>query len=146
MEYLAAQMEPHTSSETFSLLFSKDHRAEEDFIAGLLIIADFYENGAAGSFGIADSELQSIQSANVDLALKYSALRLLSNNTQMANKCLDVISHVIETLPRYNQRLSDAEAKLFMPALVIKVHSSVHLGGITLTKHHSSVTPNSVRS
>ena len=119
-EYLAIQMEPHTSPELFALLFSKDHRAEEDFMTGLTTLAEFYDNGA-GLFGMAENEVQAIQLANVDLALKYSALQLLSNNTQLANRCLEVMRHVVETLPKYNERFSDAEAKLFVPALIFKV-------------------------
>ena len=33
------------------------------------------------------------------------------------------MTHVVETLPKYNERFSDAEAKLFVPALIIKVSS-----------------------
>ena len=62
-----------------------------------------------------------MQMANVDLAVKYAALKLLSNNTQLANRCLEVIGNVISTLMRLNERFSDPEAKLFGPALVYKV-------------------------
>ena len=120
-EYLAAQMESHTSPEALSLLFSKDHRAEEDFMAGLTIISEFFVGDAASLFGMPEEEIQAAQLANVDLALKYSALKLLSNNTQLANRCLEVFSHVVETFSKYNERFSDAEAKLFVPALIVKV-------------------------
>lgn len=124
-DYLAQQMEPHTSPEAFALLFSKDHRAEEDFMVALSLVADFYDENASAAFEISPEELSLVQLANVDLAVKYAALRLLSNNTQMANRCFDVISHVIETLQRYNERFSDAEAKLFVPALIIKVSPAI---------------------
>lgn len=124
-EYLASQMEPHTSPEVFSLLFSKDHRAEEDYMSGLTGIAQFYEDSTAKKLGMSDDEVQAIQLANVDLALKYSALKLLSNNTQLANRCLEVMTHVVETLPKFNERFSDAEAKLFVPALIIKVDTYI---------------------
>lgn len=120
-EYLASQMEFHASPETFALLFSKDHRAEEDFMVGLSTITDFYDRTAASIFGLNDDELTSLQMANVDLALKYAAIRLLSNNTQMAIRCLEVITNIVETMQGLNERFSDAEAKLFVPALIIKV-------------------------
>jgi cytoskeleton-associated protein 5 len=121
VEYLHLQMEPHTSPEMLQLLYSKDHRAEEDYMAGLALMAEFYDAEVAKSFGLAEEELQAVQMANVDLAVKYAALKLLSNNTQLANRCLEVIGNVISTLMRLNERFSDVEAKLFGPALVYKV-------------------------
>lgn len=120
-DYLSIQMEHHALPELFSQLFSKDHRAEEDFMAALTTLADFYDSGAAATFSMREEELHGFQMANVDLALKYSALKLLSNNTQMANRCLEVITNVIETISKCNERFSDAEAKLFVPALIYKV-------------------------
>ncbi|KAK8854575.1 hypothetical protein IAR55_003314 [Kwoniella newhampshirensis] len=120
-EYLQHQMEPHVAHELFSLLFSKDHRAEEDFMAGLAMISEFYDIKTSKSFALEEEETHALRSANVDLALKYAALKLLGNNTQLANRCLEVINHVVETMPKYNERFSDAEAKLFVPALVFKL-------------------------
>nr|XP_019044957.1 microtubule Associated protein [Kwoniella bestiolae CBS 10118]OCF23887.1 microtubule Associated protein [Kwoniella bestiolae CBS 10118] len=120
-EYLQHQIEPQISPELFSLLFSKDHRVEEDYMAGLSTMSDFYDVNAASSFGLEDDEVQGIQLANVDLALKYAALKLLGNNTQLANRCLELMSNIVELMPRYNERFSDGEAKLFVPALVFKL-------------------------
>lgn len=103
------------------LLYSKDHRAEEDYMAGLALMAEFYDIEVSKSFGLPEEELQAIQLANVDLAVKYAGLKLMSNNTQLANRCLEVIGNVISTLMRLNERFSDVEAKLFGPALVFKV-------------------------
>lgn len=122
-EYLHHQMESQVAPELLSLLFSKDHRAEEDFMAGLAMIREFYDQQTCGSFGLDDHEVESRQLANVDMALKYAALKLLVNNTQLANRCLEVITYVVKTMTRLNQRFSDAEAKLFVPALVFKVRS-----------------------
>lgn len=121
LEYLQPQMEPHASSDIFTLLFSKDHRAEEDFMAALAVISEFYDAETSPTFGLSEDELRSVQMANVDLALKYAGLRLLSNNTQLGNRCLEVISNVMGMLERSGERLSDTEVKLFVPALIIKV-------------------------
>lgn len=121
LEYLHQQMEGHASPEVLSQLFSKDHRSEEDFMAALTVVADFYDVDASGSFGLAEDETQAIQLANVDLALKYAAVRLLMNNTQLANRCLEVITNVLDTLARSGERLNEVEVKLFVPALVIKL-------------------------
>jgi cytoskeleton-associated protein 5 len=123
-EYLAHQMEHHASPELYTQLFSKDHRAEEDYMAALTTLSEFYDAAAASMFGISEDDVRALQLANVDLTLKYAALKLLLNNTQMANRCLDVIAHVSEMVARYEERFSDIEAKLFMPALIFKVSQS----------------------
>lgn len=120
-EYLAVQMEPVTAPEVFGQLFSKDHRAEEDFMAGLTVLAEFFDRTAPTIFGAAEDDIKAFQVANVDLVLKYAALRLLSNNTQLVIRCLDVVGRVVETVQAGNERFSDAEARLFVPALVMKV-------------------------
>lgn len=121
LEYLAHQMEPHTSADIFTLLFSKDHRAEEDFMTGLAVIAEFYDPETAGEFGLPDSELDAIQLANNDLALKYAAIRLMTNHTQVNNRSLEVISNVLDYLTRSGERLTEVEVRLFVPALVMKL-------------------------
>ncbi|WVQ79695.1 hypothetical protein IAT38_001795 [Cryptococcus sp. DSM 104549] len=120
-EYLQHQGEPHIAPELFALMFSKDHRAEEDYMAALSMMSELFDEKTNGSFGLSEEEVQSLQLANVDLALKYAALKLLGNNTQLANRCLELVSQVVETMPRYGERFSDPEAKLFVPALVFKL-------------------------
>ena len=120
-DYLSAQMEPHVLPEIFAQLFSKDHRAEEDYIAALTAFAEFFDRTASTSFGLGEDEIQVLQVANVDLAVKYAALRLLSNNTQVANRCFELVAKVIENMQAENDRFSDAEARLFVPALIMKV-------------------------
>ncbi|WVR09378.1 hypothetical protein IAU60_006445 [Kwoniella sp. DSM 27419] len=122
-EYLQTQMEPHVAPELFSLLYSKDHRAEEDYMAALAMMSEFYDDKAASSFSMGDDEIRALQMANVDLALKYAALKLLGNNSQLVNRCLELISTVVELMTRNNERFSDAEAKLFVPALIFKYTS-----------------------
>ncbi|KAK4685920.1 cytoskeleton-associated protein 5, partial [Tremellales sp. Uapishka_1] len=120
-EYLLQQMEHHASPEAFALLFSKDHKAEEDFMAGLSAIVELYDERASSTFGLAEEEIKAVQTANFDLALKYAALKLYHNNTQLANKCLEVLAHIVDTLPSLTERFSDVEAKLFVPALIFKL-------------------------
>jgi cytoskeleton-associated protein 5 len=120
-EYLSHQMEHHASPELFSQLFSKDHRAEEDHMAALSILSEFYDQSASATFGMAEEDIRALQMANVDLTLKYAALKLLLNNTQLVNRCLEVIAHVSEAAARYEERFTDVEARLFVPALIFKV-------------------------
>lgn len=120
-EYLAHQMEHHASPDLYAQLFSKDHRAEEDYMAALSALSDFYASSAATTFALRDDEVQALQMANIDLTVKYAALKLLSNNTQITNRCLELITNIADTVARYEQRFSDAEAKLFVPALIFKV-------------------------
>jgi cytoskeleton-associated protein 5 len=123
-EYLSHQMEHHASPELYSLLFSKDHRAEEDHMAALSMLTEFYDYRAASIFGISEDEARAMQMANVDLTLKYAGLKLLLNNTQMVNRCLELITHVSEAAARYEERFTDVEARLFVPALIFKVRPS----------------------
>ena len=118
-EYLATQMEQTVAPELFTSLFSKDHRAEEDFMAGLATLSEFYAD--ASTFGLSEDEAAAMQLANVDLTLKYAALKLLANNTQLSVRCLEVITIVLDSMARYNERFSETEAKLWVPALIIKV-------------------------
>lgn len=123
-EYLAHQMEHHASPDIYAQLFSKDHRAEEDFMAALSGLTEFYGSSAASAFGLREDELQGLQLANIDLTVKYAALKLLSNNTQINNRCLELLTNVAETVARYEERFSEVEARLFVPALILKVSSS----------------------
>lgn len=124
-EYLAHQMEHHASPEIYAQLFSKDHRAEEDFMAALSTLTDFYGPVAAPTFAMHADELQGLQLANIDLTVKYAALKLLSNNTQITNRCLELLTNVADTVARYEERFSEIEARLFVPALIFKV--SLHI-------------------
>jgi cytoskeleton-associated protein 5 len=89
-------------------------------MAALSILSEFYDSRASSTFGIAE-EVRAIQMANVDLTLKYAGLKLLLNNTQMVNRCLELIGHVSEAAARYEERFTDVEARLFVPALIFKV-------------------------
>ncbi|WVN86161.1 uncharacterized protein L203_101322 [Cryptococcus depauperatus CBS 7841] len=120
-EYLQHQIEPQVTSDMFFLLFSKDHRAEEDFMSALNMMRELYDDQTSDNFGLSTEEIRLFQLANVDLALKYAALKLLGNNTQLSYRCLELVSHVIETMIKLNERFSDAEAKLFVPALIFKL-------------------------
>ncbi|BEJ15612.1 hypothetical protein CspHIS471_0502170 [Cutaneotrichosporon sp. HIS471] len=121
LDYLHQQMEPVTSSDICHLMFSKDHRAEEDFMTALAVIAEFFDSETSDSFELHEDDLHAIQTANVDLALKYAAIRLLSNNTQLSARCLEVLSNVLDNLTSDGARLSETEVRLFVPALVMKL-------------------------
>ena len=90
-------------------------------MAGLSALAEFYDEQAGVVLGMPDEEIEAMQLANVDLALKYAALKTMGNNTQMSIRCLELVSKVIERLSQYKERFSDAEAKLWIPALIFKV-------------------------
>ncbi len=121
LEYLQQQMEPATSSDICHLMFSKDHRAEEDFMTALAVVAEFFDQETSDSFGLHEDDLRAIQSANVDLALKYASIRLLSNNTKLSARCLEVFTNVLDGLTHDGARLSETEVRLFVPALVMKL-------------------------
>lgn len=123
LDYLQRQMEGHVSPELIANLFSNDRLAEKDHMAGLTTIDEFY-TGSEGrnDFAVADDMLEEIRLANMDLALKYVAIRMQEGSTTTILKCLDIILHIIENVNKSeNQGFSEAEINVFLPALIRKV-------------------------
>lgn len=114
-ELLQGQMEPYASKELVAKLFSHDHSAVNDHIAGLGMIADFYATGAG------DEALEKICIANIDLPLKYVSIKAHESQSNLVSKCLDVVEAVLEFLRRVNYQLTDNEATCFVPTMVFKV-------------------------
>jgi cytoskeleton-associated protein 5 len=122
-EALQHQMETHASQELLSLLFSHDHNAVNDHIAGLTMICDCYTSTAAGeeSFGVSIEEAKAILIANADLPLKYVSTKIHEPQPNLMNKCLDVLDSVLALLTSAAYLLSDAEASCFVPTMIHKV-------------------------
>ncbi|KAF4614809.1 hypothetical protein D9613_003047 [Agrocybe pediades] len=113
---LQGQMEPHSSPELVGRLFSHDHNAINDHIAGLTTIADFY-TGAIG----ADENIEKLCLANLDFPLKYVSLKAHEPQPNLISKCLDVIEAVLTFLRNINYQLTDNEALCFVPTIVFKL-------------------------
>lgn len=123
LDYLQRQMEGHVTPELIANLFSNDRLAEKDHMAGLTTMDEFY-TGIEGrnDFAVADDMLEEIRLANIDLALKYVAIRMQEGSTTAILKCLDIILHIIENVNKSeNQGFSEAEINVFLPALIRKV-------------------------
>lgn len=125
LDYLQRQMEGHASPEFVANLFSSDRLAEKDHMTGLATLDDFYAAASdKNEFDLAEDMLEEIRLANMDLALKYVAIRLQEGSTQMILKCLDIILHIIENVNKSEHRgFSEAEINVFLPALIRKVSS-----------------------
>lgn len=123
LDYLQKQMEGHVGNDLVTDLFSNDRLAEKDHMSGLTILDEFFTVSSDGNvYGIADDILEEIRHANMDLALKYAAIRMQEGSTQMILKCLDIIFHIVENVNQSEHRsFSDAEINVFMPALIRKV-------------------------
>lgn len=119
-EQLQSQMEPFASKELVAKLFSHDHSAVNDHIAGLGMIADFY----ATAFG--DETLEKVCIANLDLPLKYVSIKAHESQSNLVSKCLDVVEAILEFLRNVNYQLADNEAVCFVPTIVYKVCRSAH--------------------
>lgn len=115
VELLQTQMEPHATKEIIARLFSHDHNAVNDFIAGQSMIVDFYSNAC----GVENTEAVGL--ANFDLALKYVSVRVHESQSNLVSKCLDVVDAVLDFLRSVNYQMSDGEALCFIPTLVHKV-------------------------
>ena len=123
VDLLQVQMEPHTSRDLFSLLFSRDHNAINDYISGMSMICEFYSGLVTGDdkYGFSGQDRHDIGVANADLALKYVSVRVHEPQPNLIGKCLDVAESVMAFLRDVNYQLSDAEALCFVPTIINKV-------------------------
>lgn len=135
LAHLEGQMEQSGVDQALiSLLFSKDHQREKDFEEGLKQMETFYAvDGEA--FGLSFETVKAIQNNNVDLVLKYLAIRLSSNNSILTNKSLDVLARVLGP----EMTLSQLDCQIILPAVTQKVSGPRH----DLANAQSSVTTSS---
>lgn len=124
-ELLQHQMEPHASKELISLLFSHDHNAVNDHVAGMAKIVDLYSSVLAGedTFG-SPSDLQNICVTNSDLVLKYASIKAHEPQSNLIAKVLELVDVVVSLLQSVNFQLTDAEAQCFVPTMVHKVSNA----------------------
>ena len=121
-ELLQHQMEPHSSKELVSLLFSHDHNAVNDHVAGMGKIIDLYSSVLAGenTFG-SPGDLHNVCVANSDLVLKYASIKAHEPQSNLTAKILELVDVVVTLLQSVNFQLTDAEAQCFIPTMVHKV-------------------------
>lgn len=122
-ELLQHQMEPQATKELVSLLFSHDHNAVNDHVAGLSVMYEFYSSVQAGDdkFRLPLEDVRTICIANSDLALKYVSMKAHEPQSNLVQKCLDVVEAVIAFLQSVDYQLSDPEALCFIPTIIYKV-------------------------
>ena len=122
-DLLQHQMEPNASKDLVAHLFSHDHNAVNDHVAGLTSICDFYMQLQAGdeSLGMSPSDLKTVGIANADLALKYVSIKVHEPQSNLVSKCLDVIDAVLAFMKGAEYQLSEGEALCFIPTIVHKV-------------------------
>jgi cytoskeleton-associated protein 5 len=129
LDILQHQMELHISAELATLLFSHDHNAVNDHIAGLTMIADCYSATLAGEdkYGLPVNDMMVILVANSDLPFKYISLKVHEPQPNLITKCLDVVDHVLALLRSASYQLTDQEALCFVPTIIFKVRLSIYL-------------------
>jgi cytoskeleton-associated protein 5 len=122
-DLLQHQMEPHTSKELVTLLFSHDHNAVNDHITGLSMICDFFSDVESGndSSGLPLDDVKAIALGVFDLPLKYSSIKAHEPQPNLNFKCLDVVEAVLAFLRSMKYQLTDAEALCFIPTMIYKV-------------------------
>jgi cytoskeleton-associated protein 5 len=119
VELLHTQMEGPGSKELVTKLFSQDHNAVNDYIAGLNLLQELY-SGALES----DDPLTPVCVANFDLPLRYISIRVHEPQSNLVMKCLDVADAVLSFLRLQKHQLTDLEAVCFVPTLVNKARLS----------------------
>ena len=123
VEWLASQMAPQISAPLHGQLFSTDHSAERDFLAGLSVMDECAKDPASAgeACDISEDEMRERLLANFDLIVKYLTLRLALTSTIITIKCLDLVDHLIPVLSKAEYRASDYEALPLLISLVNKV-------------------------
>jgi cytoskeleton-associated protein 5 len=123
VDLLQHQMEPHASRDLLANMFSHDHNAVNDHIAGLTMFCDFYSELQAGGevYGLSPDDARLIGLANSDFALKYVSIKAHEPQSNLVTRCMDVIDTVLAFMQTVDHQLSDAEAQCFAPTLVYKV-------------------------
>ncbi|GAA5971652.1 hypothetical protein JCM11641_000672 [Rhodosporidiobolus odoratus] len=126
VDWLAQQMAPQVSASLHAQLFSSDHSAERDFLAGLTTIDDVAQDpfSAEEKYDVAEDEMRERLVANLDLIIKYITLRIGMTSTTITVKCLDVVEHLIPILSQSSYKASDYEATPLLVALISKVGDS----------------------
>ncbi|KIY50890.1 ARM repeat-containing protein [Fistulina hepatica ATCC 64428] len=108
---------PNAGKALVAKLFSRDHNAVNDHVAGLAMLAELYDNASAGS----DDSLEAIALANIDLTLKYVSIKVHEPQSNLVSRCLDVVESVLAFLKNVNYQLMDGEAQCFIPTIVHKL-------------------------
>ncbi|KAJ7063272.1 microtubule associated protein [Mycena amicta] len=114
-DLLQTQMESHASKELVAQLFSHDHNAVNDHMAGLTTMSELF----AGAQG--DPAVEAVCLANFDLAVKYASIKLHESQPNLVSKCLDAVESVLSFLRGVNYQLTDNEALCFVPTIVYKL-------------------------
>ncbi|KAI0928788.1 hypothetical protein AcV7_008830 [Taiwanofungus camphoratus] len=122
-ELLQHQMESHGSRELLSLLFSHDHNAVNDHVSGLTMLHDLYASVQAGEDkpGFDLGQLQAVCLANSDFALKYVSIKAHEPQSNLVQKCLDVVEAVLVFFQSVDYQLTEPEALCFIPTIVNKL-------------------------
>ncbi|KAI3618428.1 hypothetical protein CBS9595_002791 [Malassezia furfur] len=94
-------------------LFSTDHNAERDWLAGLGTLQTYLVTPPPP-----DDERDLRVVASSDVLLRYVCVRLLDKNTSVALKCFEVLHALLAVLTTHAYALSDAEAHVLLPALL----------------------------
>lgn len=134
-EFLHGQMDNHITKDLAASLFSQGHNAVTDWVNGMTVVADCYNNTLAGDerYGPTNEEMKTILVANSDLALKYACLRIHENQSNVVGRTLDVAEAVVSLLAAEECRLTDLEAACFLPTFVHKVRITPLVGCTCLT-------------
>ena len=122
-DLLQHQMEPHTSKELVAQLFSHDHNAINDHVAGLSTMCEFFAAAESGTdkFGAPADDMRAVGLACSDLALKYVSIKIHEPQSNLVARCLDVVEAVVSLFRCLNAQFDDSEALCFVPTLIYKV-------------------------
>ncbi|WFD01286.1 hypothetical protein MYAM1_004048 [Malassezia yamatoensis] len=115
LDLLQHQMEICIVSEVYQALFSQDHLAERDFVAGLRRLETFVSSDRS-------EEGDAMLLAHADLLIQYGSMRLMDKNTSVALQCFAFLEGLLKRLSTLAYPMSDTEAgQVLLPALVMRL-------------------------
>ncbi|KAL4067594.1 microtubule associated protein [Scleroderma citrinum] len=122
-DLLQHQMEPHTSKYLVAQLFSHDHNAVNDHLAGLSTMCEFFTAAESGTenTGIPSDDIHAVGLACSDLALKYVSIKVHEPQSNLVTRCLDVVEAVLSFFRSLDAQIDDNEALCFVPTLIHKL-------------------------
>jgi cytoskeleton-associated protein 5 len=121
LELLHHQMEGHVARSVLSLLFSTDHNAVNDYMAGMTQLSNCFTDATSKM----DESVSLALVSNCDLVLKYACTKVHESQPNLISRSLELLHSVVDFLRNVDYQLSDGEAQLFIPTIIHKVVASL---------------------
>lgn len=108
LEFLKEQASTCFTTPLVNLLFSSGHQRDRDHLDAMNKILEFLKQGSMDCW------------FHADVILKYLTIRMQDTNTTIVLKCMDMLELLTTIMEQNSKNLSDYEANVFIPSLILK--------------------------